>query len=58
MTRYWWRNLRKRDHLVDLGGDGRVILKSMFKKKDGRQGTWTGLIWIRIGADVGAFVYL
>jgi hypothetical protein len=50
--------MRKRDHLVDLGGDGRVILKSMFKKKDGRQGTWTGLIWIRIGADVGAFVYL
>ena len=26
-TRVWWRNLKKRDHLEDLGIDGRIILK-------------------------------
>jgi hypothetical protein len=24
---FWWGNLRKRDHLKDLGVDGSVILK-------------------------------
>jgi hypothetical protein len=26
-TGVWWRNLQKRDHLEDLGIDGRIILK-------------------------------
>jgi hypothetical protein len=30
----WWEDLRERDHLEDLGLDGRVILKSIFKKWD------------------------
>jgi hypothetical protein len=24
---FWWGNLRKRDHLEDLGVDGSIILK-------------------------------
>jgi hypothetical protein len=28
---FWWGNLRERDHLKDLGIDGRVILKWIFK---------------------------
>jgi hypothetical protein len=28
----WWENLRERDHLKDLGVDGKVILKGVFKK--------------------------
>ena len=26
-TGLWWRNLRKRDHLEELGVDGRIILE-------------------------------
>ena len=26
-TRFWWGNLRVRDHLEDPGIDGRIILK-------------------------------
>jgi hypothetical protein len=31
-TGYWCRDLRKRDHLEDLGIDWRIILNSVFKK--------------------------
>ena len=33
-TGFWWGNLRERGHLEDLGIDGGVILKLMFKKYD------------------------
>jgi hypothetical protein len=39
-------NLRKRDHLVDQGVDGRVILRRIFCKWD--VGVWTGLSWLWI----------
>jgi hypothetical protein len=34
--RFWWVNLRVRDHLEDPGLDGRIILKWIFRKWDGR----------------------
>jgi hypothetical protein len=33
-TRFWWANLRQRDHLEDPGVDGRVILRWIFRKWD------------------------
>jgi hypothetical protein len=39
----WWGDLRKRNHLEDLGVDGRIILKWFFKK------VWTSLVCLRIG---------
>jgi hypothetical protein len=31
---FWWGNLRERDHLEDLGVDGRIILRWVFRKLD------------------------
>jgi hypothetical protein len=39
-TWFWWGNLRERDHLVDLGVDGTIILRWIFRKWD--VGLWTG----------------
>ena len=36
-----------RDHLKDLGVDGRIILKWIFRKFDGE--AWSGFMWPRIG---------
>jgi hypothetical protein len=41
----------ERDHLKDVGVDGRIILKWIFKKWDGA--AWTGLRWLRIGTGGG-----
>jgi hypothetical protein len=35
-TGFCWRDLRERDYLEDLGIDGRIILKWILKKWDGR----------------------
>jgi hypothetical protein len=40
-TGFWWGNLRERDYMKDLGIDGWIILKRIFKMWDG---AWTGLI--------------
>ena len=40
-----------RDHMGDLGVDGRIIMIQMFKAWDGE--IWTGLYWIRIGTGGG-----
>jgi len=37
-TGFWWGTLRERDHFEDIGVDGRVILKCIFKKWDGEHG--------------------
>jgi len=46
-TGFSWGNLRKKDHLEDLGVDGTIILILTFGKWD--VGVWTGSIWLRIG---------
>jgi hypothetical protein len=33
-TGFWWENLRERDHCGDLGADGRIILRLVFRKWD------------------------
>jgi hypothetical protein len=40
-----------RNHLVDLGVDGNILLKWIFTKWVGE--AWTGLIWLRIGTGGG-----
>jgi len=47
----WWGDLTEEAHLEDLGVDGRIILKCMFKKWEGE--AWTRLIWLRIGRGGG-----
>ena len=39
-TGFWWGNLRERNHLVDSGVDGRIIVRWIFGKYD--VGSWTG----------------
>jgi len=50
---FWCGNLGERDLLEDRGVDGRIILKWIFKKQDGRggldssgrgQGQWRGVV--------------
>jgi hypothetical protein len=49
--RFWWGNLRVRDHLGDLCIDGKIILRWIFGKWD--VGVWTGSSWLRIGTGGG-----
>jgi hypothetical protein len=44
---FGWETLRERDHMKDLGVDGRIILKMILKKWVGE--AWTGLLWLRVG---------
>jgi len=44
-TRLWWENLTERNHLEDLGLDGMVILKWIFKNGNG------SMDWIDLAQD-------
>jgi hypothetical protein len=47
---FWREDPRERDHLEDLGADGRV-LNWVFNKWDAE--AWAGLLWFRIGTPGG-----
>jgi hypothetical protein len=46
--------LRKREHLEDIGVDGRTIM-IMDIQEEGEE-RWTGVIWLRIETGVRVFV--
>jgi len=48
---FWWADLRKGDHLVDLDVNGKIILKWIFKNWNEK--AWSGLIWLRIETGIG-----
>ena len=49
--KFWWGNLREREHWEDPGVDGRAIWRQIFRKWE--RGAWTGLSWLRIGTRGG-----
>jgi len=46
-TGFWWGNLQERDHLRDPGGDGRIILRWIFRKWYVRSADWIELAQYR-----------
>ena len=50
-TRFWWGNLRDRDHWGDQDVDGRITLRRIFRKWEGVVGTGWG--WLGIGTGGG-----
>ena len=43
--RFWWRNLRDKDHFEDPGAEGRIILRWIFRELD------VGMYWIELARD-------
>jgi hypothetical protein len=50
-TIFWLVSLNGRDHVEDLGIDGRIILECIVRKQSGK--IWAGFIWLRIGTSGG-----
>jgi hypothetical protein len=50
-ARFWWGNPRERNHLKDLGADGKIMFNCYFQKMDGNM-DW--IIWRRMGAGGGS----
>ena len=42
-TRFWWGNLRERDHWGDQDVDGRIILRRILRKWERGCGDWMEL---------------
>jgi hypothetical protein len=52
-TGVWYGDMMGRDHSEDLGLDGRIILKLIFKEWNGD--AWTGFLWLRTATGGGRF---
>jgi hypothetical protein len=48
---FWLGTLKGRDHLEDLGKDGKIILEWILGKLDGKM--LIGCIWLRTGTSGG-----
>jgi len=48
-TIIWSQNLKGRDHVEDLGVDGKIILERILWKYCEK--TWTECIWLRTGSN-------
>jgi len=49
-TGFWWRNVRERDNSQNLGVDGNIILRWIFRKLDWGKGgamNWMELAQVR-----------
>jgi hypothetical protein len=44
--------MKEKDYLGDLGADGRIILKRIFREWD--VGVWTESNWLRLGTGGGS----
>jgi hypothetical protein len=52
---FWWGNLRERDHLNDLGINGRIILKWTLMLRRMGEGHGLVFVWLKRGTAGGLF---
>jgi hypothetical protein len=46
-----WEDLLEIDHSQDVGADGRILIKRVFKKWDGE--AWIIFLWLRVWTGGG-----